>query len=183
MGGNMTILDKNGEEIKIQLKSGEITRISLDDEDLVTIFPTWVMCGSVSKYVNIQRQLSNEFGAVTQKIYLHVAIMYKIFGKEKMRMWKVDHKDRDKLNNRRDNLRLASNRENMANRVCFKKSNTGYKGVTQVSRSLKKRYNLSFAGKNWGYFDNPIDAAKEYDKKAKERFGEFAMLNFPENQS
>jgi len=31
-----------------------------------------------------------------------------------------------------------------------------------------------------GYFDSELDAAKVYDDKARELFGDFAQLNFPE---
>ena len=33
---------------------------------------------------------------------------------------------------------------------------------------------------NIGRFDDPIEAAKAYDRIAKERLGEFAYLNFSE---
>jgi hypothetical protein len=35
--------------------------------------------------------------------------------------------------------------------------------------------------KNLGYFDDQVTAAKAYDKKAKELFGEYAYLNFPDD--
>ncbi len=39
-----------------------------------------------------------------------------------------------------------------------------------------KKYNL-------GRFDDAVEAAKTYDKKAVELFGEFAFLNFPKKNA
>lgn len=55
----------------------------------------------------------------------------------------------------------------------------GYYGVTKLSDSYRKNpFRATVSGKCIGYFKNPIDAAKAYDKKAKERNGENAILNF-----
>jgi len=46
----------------------------------------------------------------------------------------------------------------------------------------KYRARIYYNGKeiNIGYFDTEIETAKAYDKKAKEPFGQFARLNFPQ---
>jgi len=64
----------------------------------------------------------------------------------------------------------------------YKKSKTGYYGVTTTHVSHKKRFiaviRINNKGKSIGYFDTAIEAAKAYDKKAKELYGENAILNF-----
>ncbi len=94
----------------------------------------------------------------------------------------VDHINHNGLDNRKSNLRLCTVAENNQNsRPCTRPNKwSKYKGVTfDKNRKLfmaaiihnKKRYFL-------GRFDSETDAAKAYDKKASELFGEFAYLNF-----
>jgi hypothetical protein len=101
----------------------------------------------------------------------------------------VDHRNGDGLDNRRSNLRLTDARGNTTNVVSSKlRKAGGYKGVSwnkgagkwQVSicggepRPNGKRKQLYL-----GLFTDPAAAARAYDAKAIEVFGEFAALNFP----
>ncbi len=95
----------------------------------------------------------------------------------------VDHENGDGLDNRKSNLRLATKQQNQMNqRVQKIKKSSKYKGVSwDKSKSkwvsaIKKNYKRI----NLGRFLNEEEAAKAYDKKAIELFGEFAYLNFPE---
>ena len=93
----------------------------------------------------------------------------------------VDHIDHDGLNNRKTNLRLCTNAQNQQNRRPHRGGTSRYKGVHRVKSRNKFRASLTHNGKRFqlGYFNSEIDAAKAYDKKAREVFGEFAYLNFP----
>lgn len=93
----------------------------------------------------------------------------------------VDHIDCDPLNNRRINLRIATEKENSRNvpKTSSKKSSI-YKGVSW--HKLKGKWIATCAtnsrNKFLGYFDDEIEAAKTYDLSAKELHGEFAKTNF-----
>ncbi len=62
----------------------------------------------------------------------------------------VDHRDRNGLNNTRQNLRICTHSENMANRGLFKNNTSGYSGVHYYHS--KNRYVVKFKKDNiWHY--------------------------------
>lgn len=93
-----------------------------------------------------------------------------------------DHKNGDKLDNRRSNLRIASSVENRQNVGIRKNNRSGYKGVSwsRVANKWHAYITVNWKKVHLGSFDNIIEAARAYDASALYHFGEFACLNFPE---
>lgn len=93
----------------------------------------------------------------------------------------IDHKDRNKLNNTRDNLRICTAKQNARNRKAQIGSTSKYLGVSFFNRDKKWFSHIRINGKSkhLGVFKDEIEAAKCYDKHAAIMYGEFANLNFP----
>lgn len=92
----------------------------------------------------------------------------------------VDHRDGDGLNNTRENLRPATNQQNLYNAGIRSDNKSGYKGVSWSKYMGKWRAYCTANGKtnHIGYFDSLEDAARAYDEAAIRTHGEFARLNF-----
>jgi len=92
----------------------------------------------------------------------------------------VDHIDGNGLNNRRSNLRICTIAQNNRNSRPWRRSYSKYKGVSwcQAAGKWRARIRPNHKQIHLGCFDTQIEAARAYDKKAKELFGEFAYLNF-----
>lgn len=91
----------------------------------------------------------------------------------------VDHINMDKLDNRKENLRVCTKAENARNSSKSKNNTSGYKGVY-----LNKRTNSWMAAiivnrkqLHLGYFKNKLDAALAYNEAALIHHGEYARLN------
>lgn len=93
----------------------------------------------------------------------------------------VDHINGNTLDNRKVNLRICSIKENTRNRQKRKdKTSSKYKGVSLIKSNKKWYASIKQDGKsyNLGTYQTEIQAAKAYDKKAIELFGEYANINF-----
>lgn len=102
----------------------------------------------------------------------------------------VDHANMDGLDNRRDNLRIATRSENNANRPGRYKDGaltSRYRGVyreTDTRRNTPRSFwKAKCCAKNrvvlHAYFPTEIEAALAYDEAARQHQGKFARLNFP----
>ncbi len=95
----------------------------------------------------------------------------------------IDHKDGDKKNNSLDNLRIATKSQNKQNQKKQKgKYFSTYKGVSFFRGDGRKKKWTAHISKDYkiyllGYYLTEVEAAKVYNEKAKELFGEFASLN------
>ena len=100
------------------------------------------------------------------KIYMHREIMNTPLGMD------TDHINRNRLDNRQENLRVCTHSQNMAN-SCNK---TGIKGVYFEKRTgnwyAKIKGNIHL-----GTFISKLEAGRAYNEGAKKYFGEFALLN------
>jgi hypothetical protein len=89
-----------------------------------------------------------------------------------------DHRDRNPANNQKYNLRIATVSQNAANRC----KQTRYFGVSSRFKGVcwnkeTKKWTARCKGIHLGCFKDEKEAAKAYNNKAIELYGEFAYLN------
>ena len=83
-----------------------------------------------------------------------------------------------RTDNRRSNLRVATTQENCRNQCKPKHNTSGYKGVVFLRGKWQAQVKHNRKNVYVGLFNTALEAARAYDEKAKELFGEFAQLNF-----
>ena len=151
--------------MEIPLSNGKVALISDEDYEKISKF-NWRYDG---RYATSRVSKTNP-----QKLYMHRLIMDAKTGEL------IDHKNGDRLDNQRENLRIANYQNNSANCKLHSHNTSGFKGVYRFNHGNKPwRAAITFNDKqlSLGYFDSPTDAAKAYNKKALELFGEYARLN------
>lgn len=157
---------------KIQLTKGMFTLVDEEDYDMLNKHRWWACNGNGIWYAG---RTARDVNGKRITILVHREIMNVPLGME------IDHRNRDGLDNRRCNLRICSHSQNQKNRKIQKNNKSGLVGVSW-NKQHKKWEACVHNGKSihLGLFDDKIEAAHAVDKKAKEFFGEYAVLNFPE---
>lgn len=91
----------------------------------------------------------------------------------------VDHKNGNKLDNRKSNLRFATKPQNQWNSKMRINNTSGFKGVSFEKAKGKYAARIRVGSKYFrcGYFCTAIEAAAAYDAAATHYFGEFARTN------
>lgn len=152
----------------------------VDDEDYEFLSKhNWSVRLNVRKTTTVYayRKSKKSEGRPIRTIFMHTEIV-----KVPSNKFVVDHKDRDGLNNQKLNLRIATLSQNSGNRISTYNSESKYLGVS-YKRSGKriKRWRARYKDIFLGHFLTEEEAARAYDKKAIEVYGEFANLNFKED--
>lgn len=120
-------------------------------------------------------------------VIMHRVVWQRMAGRALLAGEQVDHINRDTLDNRRENLRLASNEQNQMNRNGHrtykgKPTSSKYKGVFWHAKGKKwmAAIGVENRSKYLGLFASEEEAARAYDAAARRLYGEFACCNFEE---
>jgi len=146
---------------EIQLTRGKVALV--DDEDFARLSEYhWYF--DVHGYARC---------STPRKIYMHRLIMNEPDGEQ------VDHKNQNKLDNRKENLRTCTRSQNASNTFRAHKNHSGFKGVSWDTARSKWKVQIKVNGKNQYQrrCETKEEAALIYNELAVKYFGEFAQLN------
>lgn len=164
--------------IEIPLTKGYIAIVDEVDADLLQ--HKWYAQNCNSRHYAARRIDTKNI------ILLHRFILGRVL-KVELTTWQLcDHMDRDSMNCRRSNLRLATPIQNAHNQGICKTNKSGFKGVALYQRDNVWNSSIRVDGKTLflGVYNTAEDAAIAYNYAALKYFGEFAFLNdIPEWQS
>lgn len=147
----------------------------VDDEDRDLSLVNWAINDSGYYYRAIPK-LKNK------NERLHRVIAQRMFGDIEGKQ--VDHINRNRLDNRRCNLRIATQSENGYNRMMSPTNKSGFIGVSWRKDKQKwhSRAKKDYRNLHLGYFDDVKQAAFARDAKVYELAPKFCHLNFPQSR-
>lgn len=156
------------------LTRGKFTEVS--DEDATYLRQWRWYCSNTGYAVRTTGK-----GSQKREFRMHRVIVERITGEPILDGYEVDHIDGNPLNNQRENLRLVTHAQNLRNKKAHSGSTSHFKGVSWDKASNKWRaciYGERNTTVHLGRFVSEEEAARAYDAKARELYGEYARLNF-----
>lgn len=152
---------------KIKLTRNKFALV--DDVDFNFINSQKWQCSSLGYATTHEKGKSH---TTRKRIWMHRLIVNAPLNKQ------VDHINRNKLDNRKTNLRLATESQNKSNRTVQRNNiNSGLKGVYPNGNKWRARIQINKVKINLGSFWTKEEAALAYNRAAKIYFGKFARLN------
>lgn len=162
--------------VQIPMRNGGFALINEEDVALVLPYRWYARIGAANSLTQYAVSTFRIPGGKGKRggIYMHRLIMSAAPGT------RIDHANRNGLDNRRENLRFCTQSQNVTNRIYKSNKSSGFRGVQFNKNNNKYRVWVTVKGKHihGGYYRDPAEAARVYDKMALEIFGEFAVLNF-----
>lgn len=130
-----------------------------DDEYLRVFYAVWPN-GYVARTVD------------KKAVYIHRVIMSAKAGET------VDHINGNPLDNRKSNLRVCTQSDNLCNTAIRKDNKSGVKGVSWAKHVKKWCAQIKYQGEKFhlGYFNNVDEAATAYQKAALKLHKEFSRI-------
>ncbi len=167
---------------EILLTQGYVALVDDEDYERVNQFKWYALkwkntFTAVRHKTILSRPDAKETGLPRQKlIYMHRFIMEAPDDKD------VDHVNHNGLDNQKHNLRICTTTQNLGNQLPQHGKTSKYKGVYWHGATRKWMARIQYKREQiyLGLFAEEGKAAKAYDSKAKELFGEFAHTNFTE---
>lgn len=153
----------------IPLTQGLVAKVDDDDYEELSKYK-WYAVGHKGQEYAARCGKRNE----THHIRMHRVLLHAPNGLQ------VDHINGDRLDNRKSNLRLATQAENSRNRCKFPKpALSRYKGVTYHKRDKVWQASIKVSGKQIyiGSFCTEKEAAAAYNEAALRYHGPYARLN------
>lgn len=158
---------------EISLTQGKVALVDDEDFEFLNQWKWRILRGRHTCYA---KRHGPRFAGARPTILMHRSLLNAPTGLQ------VDHINGDGLDNRRLNLRLATNAQNGQNQRPRTDGTSRFRGVSWNTKAHKWVATICFHQqvRCLGYYDTEIEAARVYDKMAGFLFGEFARLNLVE---
>lgn len=163
----------------IQLTRGKVAMVDDEDFELVSGYGKWTA----------HKDKNNWYAATTIRVGVNKRRCIKmhrlVMGVLEDKKIRIDHKNRNGLDNTRGNLRKATSSQNAMNRRNQKRmpDASKFKGVHKKCKRIYAAIRVNKILIKLGYFSTEQEAAMAYDEAANKYFGEFAYLNFPKTNA